>query len=578
MFEFHLRQLGRFGLAEQAPSERIMSTRGDCGRCVRSWSTEPTGEQARDDAAQALNAVFVDRETDAVRRWSRASAQAPKAWQRAASMTGILTWLTPDELEYGAAVPALGEKYVERIEHADRRRQVPGRFGCSASASRCWNWTSVDALRDPRLRRLAAGHALSSFGDSALYLVLAIWVKDLTGSNGAAGAVFFALGAMSLLAPAGCPWSTGSAADSVLGMATDAVAAAVVLLLLLVHSRADLWLIYAVAAGYGLSCTIVGPASSAVLKDLLADADLGSANASRQTANQGLRLLSPLVGAGLYAAVGGGCVAVFDAATFLASIGAVAGVRLVESPPSSPVERPSLRCEVSAGFAHLRATPLLRRISVTAGAAMLGLGLFESIDFAVVAGLGHRPSFFGVLVSVQGGGSILGGVVVAAAMRRLGEGTVVALSFVAFAVSAVGLIVHSLAVVLGSFVLLGIAVSWFAVGLGTAMQRLTPPRLQGRVSAAGYVLTDVPQTVSIACGAVLISVVDFRTLLGLLAAVTLACGVGLLVVLATDERRLLDDQVVVSGVVSEQLGERDAQFGPRPSRHGSGVEHAGTPR
>ena len=62
---------------------------------------------------------------------------------------------------------------------------------------------------------------------------------------------------------------------------------------------------------------------------------------------------------------------------------------------------------------------------------MLGLGLFESIDFAVVAGLGHRPVFFGVLVSVQGGGSILGGVVVAAAMRRLGEGTVVALSWVA---------------------------------------------------------------------------------------------------------------------------------------------------
>jgi MFS family permease len=61
----------------------------------------------------------------------------------------------------------------------------------------------VSALRDARFRRLAAGQALSSFGDSALYLVLAIWVKDLTNSNGAAGAVFFALGAMSLLAPAG---------------------------------------------------------------------------------------------------------------------------------------------------------------------------------------------------------------------------------------------------------------------------------------------------------------------------------------------------------------------------------------
>ena len=395
----------------------------------------------------------------------------------------------------------------------------------------------MSALRDARFRRLAAGQALSSFGDSALYLVLAIWAKDLTGSNGAAGAVFFALGAMSLLAPAG-----GVLVDRVrhrrrLLMATDAGTAGVVCLLLLVHTRADLWLIYAVAAGYGLSCTIVGPASSALLKDLLTDADLGSANAIRQTANQGLRLLSPLAGAGVYAAVGGGWLAVFDAATFLASIAAVASVRLVESPPPPRAGRPALRSEVAAGFAHIRATALLRRIAVTASTAMLGLGLFESIDFAVVAALGHRPSFFGVLVSVQGGGSILGGLLVAAAMRRLGEATVVALAFVACAVSAVGLIVHSLAVVFASVVLLGIAVSWFAVGLGTAMQRLTPSRLQGRVSAAGYVLTDVPQTLSIACGAVLISIVDYRVLLGVLAAVTLACGVGLLVVLATDGYR-----------------------------------------
>ena len=392
----------------------------------------------------------------------------------------------------------------------------------------------MSALRDPRFRRLAAGQALSSFGDSALYLVLAIWVKDLSGSNGAAGAVFFALGAMSLLAPAG-----GVLVDRVrhrrrLLMTVDALTAAVVCLLLFVHSRADLWLIYAVAAAYGLSCTLVGPASAALLKDLLADTELGSANAIRQTANQGLRLVSPLVGAGLYAAFGGGWLAVFDAATFLASILAVASVRLDESPPAGRDQRPSLRSEVSAGFAHIRATPLLRRIAVTAGTAMLGLGLFESIDFAVVASLGREPSFFGVLISVQGGGSILGGLVVAAAMRRFGEGTVVALAFVAFAVSAIGLIVHSLAVVLASVVLLGVAVSWFAVGLGTAMQRLTPSRLQGRVSAAGYVLTDIPQTISIACGAALISVVDFRTLLGVLAGVTLACGVGLLVVLATD--------------------------------------------
>jgi hypothetical protein len=43
------------------------------------------------------------------------------------------------------------------------------------------------ALRDRRFRRLFAGQALSSFGDTAMYLTLGIWAKTLTGSNAAAG-------------------------------------------------------------------------------------------------------------------------------------------------------------------------------------------------------------------------------------------------------------------------------------------------------------------------------------------------------------------------------------------------------
>jgi hypothetical protein len=59
----------------------------------------------------------------------------------------------------------------------------------------------VGALRDRRFRRLLVGNSVSSFGDSALYLSLGIWAKDLTGSNAAAGGVFLALGLPYLAAP-----------------------------------------------------------------------------------------------------------------------------------------------------------------------------------------------------------------------------------------------------------------------------------------------------------------------------------------------------------------------------------------
>jgi hypothetical protein len=119
---FHLRQLGRFGLAEQAPSTSKRERPWRLRTARQAWSVEPTGERARDDAAVALNAVFVDRETERIRRWARAAQSAPEPWRQAASMTGVLSWLTPDELaEFGAAFAAITEKYVDRIEHPEAR-------------------------------------------------------------------------------------------------------------------------------------------------------------------------------------------------------------------------------------------------------------------------------------------------------------------------------------------------------------------------------------------------------------------------------------------------------------------------
>ena len=69
------------------------------------------------------------------------------------------------------------------------------------------------------------------FGDSALYLSMGIWAKDLTGSNAAAGLVFLAMGVPYLAAPL-----AGHLTDRVrrkpLLAATNAFSAMAVLLLL----------------------------------------------------------------------------------------------------------------------------------------------------------------------------------------------------------------------------------------------------------------------------------------------------------------------------------------------------------
>ncbi len=108
-------------------------------------------------------------------------------------------------------------------------------------------------IRDARL--LLGGWALSMFGDSAMFLALGVWVKDLTGSSAAAGLVFFVFALPQLAAPL-----AGLLADRVrrrtLLMVEHAALAAVLCTLLLVRDDRDVWLLYAVAFLYGFGSTV----------------------------------------------------------------------------------------------------------------------------------------------------------------------------------------------------------------------------------------------------------------------------------------------------------------------------------
>jgi MFS family permease len=369
----------------------------------------------------------------------------------------------------------------------------------------------MSALADARFRRLLAGNSVSSFGDSALYLSLGIWAKDLTGSNAAAGAIFLAQGLPCLAAPL-----AGQLVDRVrrrpLLVAANAAAGVAVLALLLVHSRSELWIMYAVAFCYGAASTVIGPAGSALLKDLLADEDLVGANAARTTVSQGLRIASPLAGAGIYATFGGGCLAVLDAATFVVAIGALLSIRVAETRPRA-VSSQRIRDQLLAGALHLRRTPLLAQITLSAMIAMLVLGFYESVTFAVIAAIGRPASFFGVLMSIQAAGSIAGGLAVGPLIRRAGEARTLGIALGAWAAASLIYTIPALPASCAALAIFGVAVPLSAVVVTSATQRYSPPDLQGRTLAASYMATDLAQTLSITIGAALVDSLGYRPLL-----------------------------------------------------------------
>ena len=389
-------------------------------------------------------------------------------------------------------------------------------------------------LRDRSYRLLLIGQTLSAFGDYAMFLALAVWVKVLTGSNAKAGLAILPFVLPSLVGPA-----LGVFVDRFprrrTMIITDLVAAVALLPLLAVHDAGDIWLIYAASFLLGLATVVYEAARAGLLVSMLAEDDLGDANGLLQSTSQGMRLLAPLAGAALFAAFGGPAVALLDAATFVVSALFLLAVH------APAIERGDdehgFWVELRAGVRHIVHTADLRRLTLATAFVTLAAGVMEVAIFALIdQGLHRPPEFLGVLSTAQGVGAVLGGVVVGATMRKIGEFPTIAWALVAIGVGVGLLAWATLAIVLVSAVAIGIAVSFYNVAFVTLIQRRTDVSMQGRVMSAVEAVFTVPYAASIAAGAILISVVSFRTIYLVQAVMFLAIA-GYLTLTARDRVR-----------------------------------------
>ncbi|MGC5077460.1 MFS transporter [Agrococcus sp. DT81.2] len=382
-------------------------------------------------------------------------------------------------------------------------------------------------MRRPAYRRLMVGWVATNLGDSALYLVLAIWVKELTGSDAAGALVFLFIGLPALLAP-----FAGQLADRVhrrpLLIGTNLSTAAVVLTLLLVQGPAQVWLIYAATFGYGLAAYLTAAAQSGLLRDLLPDDELAGANGIFTSIDNGMRIISPAVGAALYVAAGPWAVIALAAAGFLVMAVMLATVRIEESAPEPRLDGETYWHELSAGFRALLADPLLRLLTIATAVGFGLTGLLNATIFPLVEhGLQEGPAALGPAQAIQGVGALAGGLCSAWMLRRIGERRLVAWGL---ALVGLGTLVAYLVVQwplpdawmrwagVGALqALIGFGVPWVIVGVVTLRMRLTPARLQGRTSAALNVSINVPQMLMLALGSALLGVIDYRWLIAVTA-------------------------------------------------------------
>jgi hypothetical protein len=362
-------------------------------------------------------------------------------------------------------------------------------------------------IRDFRL--LFAGLVATTAGDLLLTLTLAVWVHKLTGSDSAAGITFccvvIALAVSPLIA-----WPVDGFRRRPLVITVNLLTAAILLPLLAVHDSGRLWIIYAVAAGYGTASVVAAAASQGLLGLIVSAESMPDAIGGLQLARQCVRMLAPVVGVALFTRLGSAVVVIATIVLLLAATTAVAAIRVPEDRPK-PAGRRWIT-EVTAGARYLAADRVLSRLTLGNGAAVMAVSPFAVLGFAVVTeGLGRPAGFLGVLVSVQAGTAIIGAMMSARIVKRLGE---IAATSIAFALAGAGMLMvvfPALPVVVAAYAVGGLAVPIAAASANNAAQSRIPARLFARTTIAFTSAVGLPQAVMIPAAAAVLTVVGFRT-------------------------------------------------------------------
>jgi Na+/melibiose symporter-like transporter len=356
----------------------------------------------------------------------------------------------------------------------------------------------VSTHRDLRLV-LGAG-LISLTGDWMLGIGLAYYVYALTGATLASAMVLLAefLPEVLLGSLAGVfvdRW------DRRRTMITTNVLQAVGLCpLLLVQGTGSVWIVYCVLAWQGSVGLFFSPAEQAMLPRLVPDDELVTANALNGQNRDLSRLIGSAAGGVVISAGGLTALTLIDAATFVVSAGLIAAVRTsgtpqpvqeegeLQPPPARRYAR--LRDEWVDGLVTAVSDRVLRVILLFAVLTSIGEGimgtLFAPFVRDVLDGSGQA---YGLVVSMQAIGGIVGGLVAASMGHRVSAVQLFGWGAVVFGVIDLTMFLYPLAYA----ALWPAAVCMLAVGLPGALtvagyttlfQRHTADAFRGRVFAA----------------------------------------------------------------------------------------------
>ncbi len=350
----------------------------------------------------------------------------------------------------------------------------------------------VNILRQRNFGLLWFGQLISTIGDWVLFVALPFYTYDLTGSTLATGAMFMASTLPRLL--------VGSVAGVFVDrwdrkktmIVADVLRGALLLLLLLVRSREQLWLIYVTAFVSAAVGQFFAPAKSAIIPRLVSQKDLLAANSLNALSDALTRLVGAGLGGALMGALGFGSVVWLDAASFLFSALMLAFIAVPAAPtaaapkaaPQSPAGQwTAVWREWRAGLQLVKQQRVLFALFAVLGVALLGDSMITVLIVPLVKTLlGGGALQLGWLMTAQGVGGILGGVLARQLGRRVAPRHLVALGLAATSLTILVLVhVPFLPVALGLMALGGVVTMSWMITAQTLLQLNVGDHYRGRI-------------------------------------------------------------------------------------------------
>lgn len=356
----------------------------------------------------------------------------------------------------------------------------------------------LGVLRVRDFRLLATGQLLSSLGDWLLLVAAPFYVLRLTGSTLATGLSLAAetVPALLLGPVAGVFADRWDRRRTML--VTDLARAAAVALLLLVHHREQVWLVYAALFTESAFGQFFNPARRALIPAVVGRGpDLDQANSLAALVAGAVQLVGGPVGGALYALTGFTPAVAVDIGSYLASAALVAAIGVRAAPVaagregsgregSGPTLLRGFLDDVRGGAAHIRATRGFPVVLVVAAVCFGGNAVLTALLVPYVDTVLHADAqLMGWLFAALGAGFLAGAPLSRLVAARLPARTVAvtALGFLSV-VFAAAFDVRDTAADLVLFALIGPPAVCFTVTVDTFIARSTPDHLMGRAGAA----------------------------------------------------------------------------------------------